>query len=343
MDITKILEQKIEKVGSFRVSEIVEETGLSRAYVQRIAKNMQKNGDVKLIGRANQAKYVSTMGSRVKDELLRLSRIQILLKNKDLNEDIVFDRIVEESGVLTGLNKNVVGIFNYAFTEMLNNAIDHSNADEIVVVAERFGKQVSFDISDNGIGIFQNIKEKKGLHSILEAIQDLLKGKQTTAPEAHSGEGIFFTSRVADRFVIYGSGHKLIFDNILDDVFLSTNPSRKGTRVHFELSLGSDKNIADIFGKYSNPETYKFDKTEIRVELYKNDTVYISRSQARRILFGLGDFDVATLDFTGVRMIGQGFADEVFRVWVKSNPEKKVSYINAVPEVEAMIEHVLAE
>ena len=53
--------------------------------------------------------------------------------------------------------------------------------------------------------------KKKNLNSEMEAIQDLLKGKQTTAPEAHSGEGIFFTSKVSSVLTIQSSHKKLIY------------------------------------------------------------------------------------------------------------------------------------
>jgi len=48
----------------------------------------------------------------------------------------------------------------------------------------------------------------------------------------------------------------------------------------------------------------------------------ISRSQAKRILRGLEKhFKVITLDFTGVTLVGQGFVDEVFRVYKNQHPK----------------------
>ena len=62
---------------------------------------------------------------------------------------------------------------------------------------------LSFIVNDSGIGIFRNIMQKRNLKSELEAIQDLMKGKTTTMPESHSGEGIFFTSK-SWRFIHIG-------------------------------------------------------------------------------------------------------------------------------------------
>ncbi|GAH25948.1 unnamed protein product, partial [marine sediment metagenome] len=77
---------------------------------------------------------------------------------------------------------------------MLNNAIEHSESKKVEIIIERRKNNIIFEVRDWGVGIFNNIMNKKGLSSEMDAIQDLLKGKQTTAPSYHSGEGIFFTS-----------------------------------------------------------------------------------------------------------------------------------------------------
>ena len=75
-------------------------------------------------------------------------------------------------------------------------------------------------MSDFGIGVFRNVLQQRHLKSELEAMQDLLKGKVTTDPKAHTGEGIFFTSKVADLLAIEGSNKKLVYNNFLDDIFI---------------------------------------------------------------------------------------------------------------------------
>jgi len=47
----------------------------------------------------------------------------------------------------------------------------------------------------------------------------------------------------------------------------------------------------------------------------------MSRSEARRVVQRLTDFTHAVLDFTGVDVVGQGFCDEVFRVFARGHPE----------------------
>jgi hypothetical protein len=47
----------------------------------------------------------------------------------------------------------------------------------------------------------------------------------------------------------------------------------------------------------------------------------LSRSEARRVTVGLERFRYVTIDFTGVELVGQGFCDEVFRVFAAAHPE----------------------
>ena len=74
------------------------------------------------------------------------------------------------------------------------------------------------------------------------------------------------------------------------------------------------------------------------VKLYeKGMPTFISRSQARRILFGLEKFKKIVLDFDKVRAVGQGFADEVFRVWQVNHPDIKIIAKNANQDIDFMI------
>ena len=62
-------------------------------------------------------------------------------------------------------------------------------------------------ILDNGIGIFKSIqdfieKEENKQIDIEQAMLELYKGKLTTNPSCHSGEGIFFSSKMLTEFAI---------------------------------------------------------------------------------------------------------------------------------------------
>ena len=63
-------------------------------------------------------------------------------------------------------------------------------------------KEIVVCIQDNGIGIFKKIKKDHNLENENQAIFELRKGKLTSDSVNHSGEGIFFTSKVVDDFFI---------------------------------------------------------------------------------------------------------------------------------------------
>jgi hypothetical protein len=86
----------------------------------------------------------------------------------------------------------------------------------------------------------------------------------------------------------------------------------------------------------------KFDKTHKIIELSKlGDERYVSRSQARRIILGLENFNYVYLDFKDISTVGQGFVEEVFRVFKLKRPRIKIDYINANDDVKFMIERSL--
>ncbi len=335
MELRKFILDKIQKQGQLKTSEVVAKTGLSRAYVQRYIKELVDEGQICLVGKANQAHYIPVSGKGQGSELGSL-RVHRILVNDGLSEDKVLKEIKDNSACVHGVVSNIVSIFNYAFTEMLNNAIEHSQSEKIDVVVLRTEKDIRFTVNDKGIGIFNNIMKKKRLKKPLEAVQDLLKGKETTAPDAHSGEGIFFTSRIADRFIVKSFEKKLVFDNTLQDIYIRDVRPAKGTKIDFILDIKSKKKLADLFGAYTD-DYYQFSKTGVKVRLYHQDVEYVSRSQARRILVGLEKFKSIELDFKSVETIGQGFADEIFRVWQEGHKNIKILVNNANENVMFMI------
>ncbi|HXK40551.1 MAG TPA: DUF4325 domain-containing protein [Candidatus Paceibacterota bacterium] len=338
MNIRELIQNKISKSGQTTVSEVVKETGFSRAYVHRFFQALTDEGLIVRIGQANRAKYVLSGQENIQKAKLGILSFNRVFKAKGLQEDQVWDKVVSETGILNGVSENVRRIVEYGFTEMLNNAIEHSHSEDVKIMIDRQPGLIRFDVIDRGVGIFENIIHARHLKSAEEAIQDLLKGKQTTAPEEHSGEGIFFTRRIADTFVIRSSQKKIFFDNRKDDFTVSSIKPVSGTKVTFAIAIDSGKNLTDVFKKYTTEE-YEFGTTEVTVRLYKPGQAgtFVSRSQARRVLVGLEKFKNVILDFSGVAAVGQGFVDEIFRVWKKKYSETRVTPVNANEDVEFMI------
>ena len=247
------------------------------------------------------------------------------------------------------LPENVYSICNYGFGEIFNNAIDHSQGKTIAVTSEIIGNVLEILIVDNGIGIFKKVKNALGLENERASILELTKGKFTTDPENHTGQGIFFTSRAVDRFSIVSSNLGYLKNNLEDDWFIeSPDKHVKGTGVSMQISINSNRKLEDVFRQYETFDEIEgirqFDKTHIVVNLSKFDQDhYVSRSQAKRILIGLEKFNHIVLDFRNIKTVGQGFVDEVFRIFQKKYPKIKFEWTNANENVRFMIERGLPE
>lgn len=239
------------------------------------------------------------------------------------------------------LPDNVQTILHYGFTEMFNNVIDHSMGTSAGVTVDVSSRNVRLGILDDGVGIFEKIKESLGLEDHRQAILELVKGKFTTDPAHHSGQGIFFTSRIFDSFSIRSNHLLFAHESGGDDWLIEVDPLQGyGTVVLMGIEAQSHKQLKDVFDRYSDveDEEYSFSKTHVPLTLakYGNDQL-ISRSQAKRVLSRFERFEEVTLDFAGVEEIGQAFADEIFRVFRRNNPQIRIKHVRANPQVERMI------
>lgn len=337
MDIKQKIMGRIKERKIVKTADIAVVLGSSRQYASKALNILVNSGELIKIGSTRGAQY--TLPEFI-DEV-GIHRTKLRLENKDLKEHEIMERFLNGFPAFKNAPENIQSILRYAFSEMLNNAIEHSRSLNIEVELED-RKNIRFVINDFGIGVFRNVMKKRHLKSELEAMQDLLKGKTTTEPKAHSGEGIFFTSKAGDKFVLESFGYRMIVDNKIPDVFFESHkPVKKGTRVIFSVAIDSDRHLNDIFKKFqSTPGEYAFDRTEIRVRLFTMGTVYVSRSQARRILVGLDKFKSIILDFEGVPTVGQAFADEIFRVFKSHHPKIVITPVHMNEAVRFMIERV---
>jgi anti-sigma regulatory factor (Ser/Thr protein kinase) len=255
-----------------------------------------------------------------------------------LAEHVVWKNDV--SKIIGTMPDNVLDIWHYGFTEMFNNAIDHSSGTGITVFIRKDALNTEMLLLDDGVGIFKKIHRELGLEDERHAILELTKGKLTTDPKHHTGEGIFFTSRMFDSFDILSGGtfftHK--FGDTHDWV-LQLNVSQDGTGVWMRLANNTARTAKKIFDKFTSGDDYGFNKTIIPVELaqYGNDKL-ISRSQAKRLMARVDRFKVVIFDFKGVDFIGPAFADEIFRVFANEHPEIEMLHVHASKDVEAMIQ-----
>ena len=259
-----------------------------------------------------------------------------------LGEDRVFSRDIEPE--LSNLPKNVFSAWRYAFTEMMNNAIEHSAATEISVTLFKNVLTTIIVISDNGKGIFNNIQEyvksdKNEELTLKECAALLFAGKFTTAKSMHSGEGIFFTSHLMDSFKILSDGVIFTRDNFDDSSFEADSYTKDSTTVVMELNNNSNKTTREVFNRFSDIDE-GFIKTQIPIAHIFSGTGPVSRSEARRLGELITKFKEVELDFLNVEEVGQAFVHELFIVWQHNNPDIKLNVFNTCDDVDFMIKRV---
>jgi biotin operon repressor/anti-sigma regulatory factor (Ser/Thr protein kinase) len=330
----KIIELVKEKKGLSGV-QLSEVLGISRQAVNKHLKPLLQNGSLIKTGVTRGAVYkIATSGKKPSKTFKKSFFLD------GLAEDKVFQQISLALNLTRIINPRANEIARYAFTEMLNNAIDHSQSEKchVEVIVDEFNFQ--FRIRDYGMGLFFSIYDKYKLPDENSAVGELIKGKTTTMREKHTGEGIFFTSKVADKMFFRSHRVKLYFDNQKKDIFIEEMKNIRGTEVFFIVKKRTRKKLEDIFSIFAPQEfDYKFEKTRAMVKLFQRQ--YISRSEARRLHHGLDKFKVIILDFKGVKTIGQGFADELFRVFMQNHPEITLEIVHLKPSLQTIINHVV--
>ncbi len=327
----QVILNKIDKLGKVKSSDLLKDADISRQMLARHLRDLVLEGKLDKSGSTRNAVYtIAKKGTSKKEDSISLKR-----NLKDLHEDEVFDEVDLRMNLKGRLSENVFSIVQYAFTEMLNNAIDHSKAKDVEIKVKMNVANLEFEVLDRGIGAFANAQKVFKLKDEYAALDHITKGKQTTFAERHSGQGIFFTSRIADEFEIKSHKIRYFLDNTKDDRRAGEIHSRRGTTVTFQIKIRSRKILEELFREYADAD-YEFDRGDVYVTLKPKQNL-VSRSQAKLLMVGLDKYKIVTLDFKHVKEIGQAFVDEVFRVYRKSHPHVQILYRNDNPAVEFML------
>lgn len=305
--------------------------GISRQAVNKHMSRLREQGAIVKIGKTRMSAY----------RLASLSRVSLRYSLADRPaEDVVWAKDIRP--VIEPLPDNVLNIWHHGFTEMFNNAVDHSSGSLISVHVVKNAISTEVLIADDGVGIFRKVQREFSLLDERHAILELSKGKLTTDPKNHSGEGIFFTSRMFDKFDIASGGFHFRHENGRREAWLTErDKSAAGTGVFMELNNHTALTTRKVFDEFSSNDDLDFDKTIIPVMLATyGDDALISRSQAKRLLARVDLFRSVVFDFGGVSAIGQAFADQIFRVFANEHPDITLAPINANKDVQDMIGRV---
>ena len=331
---TEVLETLAEAESGLSVLEVIEKIGRGdRVYVSRVLNELVKEGKVGVRKEGRSVKYSLKNRKVFLEEDLDLT---------EAREDEIWEGVRKRTEI-GALSEKAGTIMYFAFTEMLNNAIDHSRSGIGYVKIWEEDGNLKFIVRDRGIGIFRSVMVKRGFQDEVTAIQEMMKGKLTTAPERHSGEGVFWTSKIADKMVFSSYEYRLTVDNVIEDYAIEKVEEEViGTEVYFEIEKETGKSLIELFREYSFDESrLTLDTTMIQVKLYQAGEAWISRSQAKRILVGLERYKKVIFDFQGIPLVGQAFADEIFRVFRREHPEMVLEPRNMNDSVRLMVERAL--
>lgn len=237
----------------------------------------------------------------------------------------------------------------HAFTELVNNAVEHSGGTQLTVSMRQTPLQLQLLVSDDGCGLFAHIERHFAIDEPALAMLELAKGKLTSAPARHCGHGLHVTARLADVFDVHanaagfqrrawrpGEWHAARHPPAL--------AARAGTSIYAAIALDTTRTLAAVLHAASlDGATFAFETTRVPLGLLAaGGKLLASRADARRASARLAHFRRAELDFGTIDAIGHGFADELLRVFAHAHPEVALVPVGAGPQVAQMLEAVAA-
>lgn len=324
--IRPVIDDLLAEWGSIANRNVVAVTGATRQAVHGQLQGMVEAGELVREGAGRSVRYRSVHPRR---------RFRYELAG--LDEDRVWSEVRSEVPELAALPQVAERALHTAVVELVDNAISHSRGKWVQVSFRKAHDRLIVEVSDDGEGIFDHLAHVNELDDSMEALQQLTKGKLTTLPAEHTGEGLFLLSKIADFFEVESGGLLWMVDNEIDDVGISSAHVRPGTRVRFEVDAGTDTSLESVFAQSS--EAFELSRRRVVVKLFETGNRFLSRSEAKRLLTGLGRFRNVIVDFNGVAAVGQGFVDEMFRVWPSRHPHTRLHPVNMVPPIAFIVEH----
>lgn len=320
------IEDLVVTTGHVTSGEAAREAGVTRQAAHYHLRRLEQAGRLVREGRGRGSRYVPAVDYHATYPLA------------GLDEASVWMDIIDEVQAVGAAPSTTQRVLRFALTEMVNNAIDHSAGTTLELdVTSNTG--FSFRIADDGVGVFRHLSSRLGIDDVSAAFE-LTKGKRTTDPTRHSGQGIFFTSRIVDRFRLEANGVRLLVDNNLNDFAIGESKVRAGTTVWWEIDRNTERDPKSVFDEYTDSETLDFTKTRIPLAALGGPS-FISRAEAKRVADGLDRFDEAIVDFSGVTDVGHAFADELFRVWANTHPGTRLVPVSTSPVIDRLLNSVM--
>ncbi len=254
-----------------------------------------------------------------------------------LQEDVVWQR---DFAPHLALPRHVQRMVQHGFTELVNNAIDHSGGTSVTVSLRQTPSHAQLLVSDDGCGVFEKICDTYELTDAQHAMLELSKGRLTTQPQAHTGRGLFFSSQLADVFDIHANGKAFQRRAWEGNAWAAGRGlPRQGSSIYMAVALSTTRTLEQVLGQWSvDGSGIAFDQTRVMLNLVVGPGQMLdSRAQARRVAARLPQFKRAEVDFTGVEDVGHAFADELFRVFARAHQQLELVPLNMTPRVAALV------
>src|SRR5262249_32012198 len=146
--IKQMLLEEIAAGDSSPVAKVARQASVSRQAVDKQLRSLIGQGIVLIEGEGKGSRYFLAVLNE------KLSRFRLA---DGLEEHVVFRDVV-----LPAVSDRAAGelaVLAYGFNEMLNNAIEHSQAKEVVVRVVRNAGSITMQIIDDGVGIFKKIAD----------------------------------------------------------------------------------------------------------------------------------------------------------------------------------------
>ncbi|PWU00249.1 MAG: hypothetical protein C5B53_04310 [Candidatus Melainabacteria bacterium] len=315
------------------VAKVARQAAVSRQAVDKQLRHLIAQGIVQVEGEGKGSRYFLVVLSEKLSRFRLADGLEEHLVWRDLVLPTVADRGAAELAVLA-----------YGVNEMLNNAIEHSQAKEVVVRVVRNAGSITIQIVDDGVGIFKKIADSFRLSSLPEALFEVSKGKLTTEPTRHNGEGIFFTARLFDAFMLSANNLSFMHNAHVQDGWLAQTDQHDaaGTRVSLVLNFPVGRSVEEVFDEHvARKGEFGFTKTHVLLKLAQfGEKMLMSRSHARRVFWRLERFGEVVLDFAGVESVGPAFIDELLRVLPSKKPRIKLTLVNINEKIERAIARI---
>ena len=263
-------------------------------------------------------------------------------KSIAINDDFICHEVVQKNILvhLKPLAKNIYQICEFSIEALLNNIVDHAQATNLYVKLYLTYTDLHIIISDNGTGLFRNIKSKLNLDSIQLALMEVAKGQVTTDPDHHSGDELNTVVNLFDSVKIDSSGFGLVYSSKDKAWQAVRSKQQQGTRVHLQI---------DPKAKRSCEETFKYlfkNQKEclcIPINLLKEPgkKTLNSRVIVKSIFWNITSAKNIQFDFGNVDLIGPAVADELVRQARSINREVVIKWMNCNETIDLLMRRAL--